>query len=150
SPSMSTRCRGTKPGELSVEQPTRFDLVVNPSIAKALGLTIPEAFLPRADEPIEQTLPTGIVANTVNSTGCSANDLAKVSGQKTVMGDASVEISFGIGTMLRGGKPATAVVVNDQVAALADIVVRPSAPSSRAPTMRELLGHWDRWHDWLR
>jgi putative ABC transport system substrate-binding protein len=44
--------KGAKPGELPIEQATRFDFAVNLSAARALGLTIPQPLLIRADEVI--------------------------------------------------------------------------------------------------
>jgi 2-keto-4-pentenoate hydratase/2-oxohepta-3-ene-1,7-dioic acid hydratase in catechol pathway len=63
---------------------------------------------------------------------------------------SNIEIAFGIATAVLDGEPATAVVVHDQVALLADIIARHSTQTLAAPLARDFMRDWDRWHDWLR
>jgi putative ABC transport system substrate-binding protein len=45
--------KGASPGELPVEQPTKFDMVINARAAKALGVTLPQSLLIRADQIVQ-------------------------------------------------------------------------------------------------
>jgi 2-keto-4-pentenoate hydratase/2-oxohepta-3-ene-1,7-dioic acid hydratase in catechol pathway len=66
------------------------------------------------------------------------------------MANGKPEIRFGIGTVARDGGQAVAVVVNDRVALLKDVLARHGTPGAAAPLMRDFIVDWERWHGWLR
>lgn len=62
SPYVANILKGAKPSDLPIQQPAKFDSVLNLKMAKALGLTIPQSLLQRADEVIQQPSASGCIA----------------------------------------------------------------------------------------
>src|SRR5688572_28136692 len=64
--------------------------------------------------------------------------------------EMATEIAFGIGTLDLDGREAVAIVVDDQVATLADVARGRRPPLQPVAAMRDFMPEWERWHEWLR